>query len=62
MEVVIMQRYQILSQSEIEQIHETSLRILEEVGVVFTYAPAREILSKGGAKVDGQKVTFQKIW
>ncbi|HWQ75472.1 MAG TPA: trimethylamine methyltransferase family protein [Syntrophomonas sp.] len=53
-----MQRYQILSQSEIEQIHETSFRILEEVGVVFTYAPAREILSKGGAKVDGQRVYF----
>lgn len=53
-----MQRYQILSQNEIEQIHATSLRILEEVGVVFTYAPAREILSKGGAKVDGQKVYF----
>lgn len=55
-----MQRYQILSQNEIEQIHETSLRIMEEVGVIFSYAPAREILSKGGAKVDGQRVYFPK--
>ncbi|EHL08368.1 trimethylamine methyltransferase [Desulfitobacterium hafniense DP7] len=55
-----MQRYQILSQNEIEQIHETSLRILEEVGVIFSYAPAREILAKGGAKVDGQKVYFPR--
>jgi trimethylamine--corrinoid protein Co-methyltransferase len=53
-----MQRYQILEQNEIEQIHETSLRIMEEVGIVFSYAPAREILSKGGAKVDGQRVYF----
>jgi len=52
------QRYQILTQNEIEKIHETRLRILEEVGVVFSYAPAREILAKGGAKVDGQRVYF----
>jgi trimethylamine---corrinoid protein Co-methyltransferase len=55
-----MQRYQILTQNEIEQIHETSLRIMEEVGVVFSYAPAREILAKGGAKVDGHRVYFPK--
>ncbi|AET68255.1 trimethylamine:corrinoid methyltransferase [Desulfosporosinus orientis DSM 765] len=55
-----MQRYQILSQNEIGQIHETSLRIMEEVGVIFSYAPAREILAKGGAKVDGQRVYFPK--
>lgn len=57
-----MQRYQILTQNEIEKIHETSLRILEEVGVVFSYAPAREILAKGGAKVDGQRVYFPLLW
>ncbi|ATW27890.1 trimethylamine methyltransferase family protein [Candidatus Formimonas warabiya] len=55
-----MQRYQILTHNEIEQIHETSLRILEEVGIVFSYAPAREILARGGAKVDGQRVYFPK--
>lgn len=55
-----MQRYQILSQNEIEQIHETSLRIMEEVGLVFSYAPAREIFAKGGAKVDGERVYFPK--
>jgi trimethylamine--corrinoid protein Co-methyltransferase len=52
------QRYQILTQTEIEQIHETSLRIMKEVGIVFSYAPAREILAKGGAKVEGQRVYF----
>ena len=55
-----MQRYQAVSQNEIEKLHETSLRILNEVGVVFTYAPAREILAKGGAKVDGQTVRFPR--
>jgi len=55
-----MQRYQLLTQNEIEKIHETSLRIMEEVGIVFHYEPARDILKKGGAKVDGQTVYFPR--
>lgn len=31
---------------------------MENVGVVFSYAPAREILAKHGAKVDGHTVYF----
>lgn len=55
-----MQRYQLLTQNEIEKIHENSLRIMENVGVVFTYKPAKEILAKAGAKVDGDTVYFPK--
>ncbi len=54
-------RYQILTQAEIEKIHETSLRIMENVGVVFSYEPAREVLKKHGAKVEGQTVLFPKV-
>jgi trimethylamine--corrinoid protein Co-methyltransferase len=53
-----MQRYQVVTQNDIERIHETSLRIMEEVGVVFSYEPARNILAKGGAKIDGKTVRF----
>jgi trimethylamine--corrinoid protein Co-methyltransferase len=53
-----MQRYQVVTLNDIERIHETSLRILEEVGVVFSYEPARTILARGGAKVDGKTVRF----
>ena len=45
-----MQRYQVLTQNDIAQIHETTLKILEEVGVIFTYEPARELLTKHGAR------------
>ena len=55
-----MHRYEILTKSEIEQIHETSLRIMENVGIVFSYAPARELLAKHGAKVDGHRVFFPR--
>ncbi len=55
-----MQRYQSIRQQDIEKIHETSLRIMEEVGIVFSYEPARDILAKGGAKVEGKTVFFPK--
>lgn len=55
-----MQRYQTVRTEDIEKIHETSLKIMEEVGIVFSYAPAREILAKGGAKVEGETVYFPK--
>ena len=41
-----MQRYQMISQNELEQIHENSLRIMENIGVIMTHAPALEILKK----------------
>lgn len=55
-----MQRYQLISQSELEQIHENSLRIMENIGIIITYEPALEILKKHGVKVDGKKAFFPK--
>lgn len=55
-----MQRYQVINQKEIEKIHETSMRIMEEVGIVFSYAHARELLAKSGARVEGHTVYFTK--
>lgn len=51
-----MKRYQSVEQNDIAMIHETSLRILEEVGIIMTYEPACQLLARHGAKVDGQKV------
>ena len=53
-------RCQLLTNEEVQQIHETSLRILEEVGIVFSYDPARDLLKKYGCKEDGQKIYFPK--
>lgn len=55
-----MQRYQTVSQNDIDRIHETSLKIMDEIGIVFIYEPARDILAKGGAKVEGQTVHFPR--
>lgn len=55
-----MQRYQVLTNEELMQIHENSLRILENVGVVFALEQARDILQKHGAKVEGTLVKFPR--
>lgn len=55
-----MMRYQVAEQSDLMQIHETSLKILEEVGVIMAYKPACELLLKHGAKVEGKKVFFPR--
>ncbi len=53
-----MQWYQFLTDQQVAQVHETSLQILETVGIDFRYPPALEILKKGGAKVEGERVFF----
>ena len=53
-----MQRFEILSKNQVEKVHETSLQILKNIGMDFGYPPALEVLKKGGAKVDGQRVFF----
>jgi trimethylamine--corrinoid protein Co-methyltransferase len=53
-----MQWYEFLSKHQVEQIHETSLRILGKVGIEFRFEPALEVLKKGGARVDGERVFF----
>ena len=55
-----MHRYQIVDQEGILKIHENSLKIMEEIGVVFSYDPALEILAKGGAKVVGKTAHFPR--
>jgi trimethylamine---corrinoid protein Co-methyltransferase len=48
----------IVSADEIESIHYASLRVLAEIGMDFNLAEACDILKKGGAKVDGERVRF----
>ena len=45
-----------LSEAEREQVHRDSLKILAEVGVMFRSAAARRILTRHGARADGEIV------
>jgi trimethylamine--corrinoid protein Co-methyltransferase len=45
-----------LSQGQCMKIHEAALSILEKTGVIFQCQEAIDILRKGGAKIDGERV------
>ena len=47
-----------LSEAEIESIHQATLRILDEVGLVLKHQVTQELLLAAGARVDGKRVKF----
>ncbi|MEE0775615.1 MAG: trimethylamine methyltransferase family protein [Bacillota bacterium] len=53
-------KFDVLTQSEVENIHEHSVKILEEIGVEFTYDPAVEVLKEAGLKTEGHRVYFTR--
>lgn len=54
-----MKYFEYFTDEEVQQIHATTLRVLEEVGVDFSYGPALEVLAKAGCKVEGERVFFK---
>jgi trimethylamine---corrinoid protein Co-methyltransferase len=48
--------HEILSKEDIQQIHDTAMKLLANVGVQFPYEPALAAFQKHGAKVDGKRV------
>ncbi len=55
-----MQHFGLLTKSQIEQIHEATLEIMERIGIDFRHPSALDILTHGGAKVDGCRVFFPR--
>src|SRR5258706_15856136 len=51
---------ELLTQEQVERIHEASLEILEEVGLKVRYEPARDIFAKHGCSVDGERVKLPR--
>ena len=43
---------ELLTQEQVERVHEASLEILQEVGLKVRYAPARELFAQHGAKTE----------
>jgi trimethylamine--corrinoid protein Co-methyltransferase len=50
--------YDLLDQTSLDRLHDVSLMILDEVGIVFLQDEAKRILEEHGARVDGDTVTF----
>ncbi len=47
-----LQKMEVLSQDEVETIHETTLRLLEEIGVMVHSKESRVLLNHNGCMVD----------
>ena len=47
-----------LSETEIESIHQATLRILDEIGIILKHKETQELLTSAGARVDGERVKF----
>src|SRR5688500_19654212 len=45
---------ELLTQEQVERVHEGSLEILEEVGLMVRYAPARDLFRVHGCAVDSE--------
>jgi trimethylamine--corrinoid protein Co-methyltransferase len=45
-------RFNVLELAEIERIHQLSLKVLEETGIILHYPPARDLLQQHGAAQD----------
>ena len=56
-EAVVRPRIQYLSDSEKEYVHEQTMRVLEEVGVVYNTPLAIDLLEQVGASVDRERLT-----
>jgi trimethylamine--corrinoid protein Co-methyltransferase len=53
-----MERLKFLSDEDVKAMHEATLQVLSEVGVIWTYKPSLDILMEAGCKMNGNRVCF----
>lgn len=54
-------QFKVLTENQREEIHYSVLAVLEEVGVVVKCSRARDLLSKAGAYMEGEKVKIPRV-
>jgi trimethylamine--corrinoid protein Co-methyltransferase len=55
-------RYEILSEDQVQQIHDHAMQILQEIGVDFLLPRSLDIFRKAGLKVEDQRVRFERAF
>ena len=53
-----MERLKFLSDEDVKAMHEATLKILGEIGVIWTHQPSLEILQNAGCTMNGNRVCF----
>ncbi|MGE0148154.1 MAG: trimethylamine methyltransferase family protein [Parvibaculaceae bacterium] len=51
---------EIISADEVEAIHQASLAVLEDIGMDFMLPEALDLLGKAGARIEGERVRFDR--
>jgi trimethylamine--corrinoid protein Co-methyltransferase len=51
----------LLTQQQVERVHDASLEILEEVGLKVRFEPARELFKQHGCSVEEERVKFPRV-
>ncbi|MEZ5450447.1 MAG: trimethylamine methyltransferase family protein [Thiolinea sp.] len=51
---------EVVSADQLEQIHEASLCVLEDIGISVLLPEARDLMRQAGAQVDGEQVRFDR--
>jgi trimethylamine--corrinoid protein Co-methyltransferase len=52
--------FELLASNEVDQIHQTSMKLLETVGIEFPYEPAVAAFREHGVKTDGSRVLLSE--
>jgi trimethylamine---corrinoid protein Co-methyltransferase len=53
-----MERLKFLSDEDIQAMHEATLHVMSEVGVIWTHKPSLDILTDAGCSINGNRVCF----
>lgn len=53
------ERMNILKKTDLEKLHESTLKIFQEIGIIFHSSKALDIFKKHGIKIDGNKAYFE---
>lgn len=54
--VNIMNRWKVISAEEVDSIHQATLRVLGEVGIILTHPEVKELLLEAGASIKGDRI------
>src|SRR5437588_10893697 len=55
-------RYDILSEEQVQQVHQQAMLILQEIGVDFLHPRALDIFRAAGLKIEDQRVRFERAF
>lgn len=53
-------KFNVLTPDQVQDVHDHTMKILEEIGVEFGYEPALEVFRKAGLRVEGHRVYFKR--